>query len=560
MSRAEQGEVAGSSTGALENEVDFSIQIQEIKALQLKSVQNRKELATNTKSFKKLSDDESKLKEFKTLLKQYQSEIDSLTNRCTVSENFILKVNEVSELKKDNEVSREEEAIKEKEKDDLLSKELDLKEERINQLLIRNDELLSELKKSKTKKVEDDSDNTNEAKLNQLEFENIQLMNKLDQLEQLNKAANYKVNSVTKSLQSLTDKNEKLNQSLKRVKDYDELKNELNTLRIISFGTNNNDNKNSFDDSDSDDEADEDPVKGTQVEKPNDNQLDEILISRNKKLNDELIKYRSIQDEFENKIKSLEKKLNESTATIDKLTKSNTDLENELNHIDVSNRNKFDTVSMISSYTRKSSHPSGSRRLSPASSIAGGVIEEEQDSNNHNSSSVLPIITSQRDRFRSRNIELESQLKKQTITINELKLEISKLKKNNTELFERTRYLSSFQRGPVNRLNNNNSNNNNSSSITENQLENNYEESLHPLTKFRQHEQERIASKLSPLERIFLSFAKAILANKTSRMLFLIYCFGLHCLIMLMSIYVMSLHGTLTPEVGRLDKTVTTIS
>jgi len=39
-------------------------------------------------------------------------------------------------------------------------------------------------------------------------------------------------------------------------------------------------------------------------------------------------------------------------------------------------------------------------------------------------------------------------------------------------------------------------------------------------------------------------------------MLFLIYCIGLHCLVMTMSVYVMSLYGSLTPEVGIIDKSV----
>lgn len=514
-----------------EENVDFSKQIAEIKALQLKSIQNRKELSSNTKTFKKLTSDELKLKEFKSLLKQYQMEIDSLTKRCASSEEFIIKANEINETNKQEELSKEDEAIKEKEKDDLLSNELELKEERITQLVLRNEELMDELRKAKVQKSKIDSEEDNLIKLNQLEFENIQLINKLDNLETENKSSKNQIVNLNKSIESLNKENSNLSSNLNKLKDYDDIKNELNTLRVISFGGDVNE-KNSFDDSDSEDDDEEE-----------EDQLDEILISRNKKLNDDLIKYRSNQSEFENKIKALEDKLNDSLITIEKLNKANETLENELNHFDKSiNNNNFDTMSISSTFTKKTG-----RRLSPASSIAGGIIEEEE---NH-SLSVLPIITSQRDRFRSKNIELESQLKKQTILINELRLEISKLKKSNTELFERTRYLSSFQKGTVNRFN---------SKDHENQIENNYEESLHPLAKFRQIEQERIASKLSPLERIFLSFAKAILANKTSRMLFLIYCFGLHCLIMLMSIYVMSLHGTLTPEVGKLDKTVTTIN
>lgn len=86
---------------------------------------------------------------------------------------------------------------------------------------------------------------------------------------------------------------------------------------------------------------------------------------------------------------------------------------------------------------------------------------------------------------------------------------------------------------------------------TEAQYSNKYEESLHPLASFRKKEMDYYRrEKLSLLEKLFISFANIILQNKTSRMIFLFYCIGLHGLVFMMSMYVINISGYLTPEVG----------
>ncbi|OUM68045.1 hypothetical protein PIROE2DRAFT_23437, partial [Piromyces sp. E2] len=58
---------------------------------QKESLASRKQLAEQTRDFKKLSNDE-KLIKFKTLLKAYQNEIDNITKRSKVSETAFLNV------------------------------------------------------------------------------------------------------------------------------------------------------------------------------------------------------------------------------------------------------------------------------------------------------------------------------------------------------------------------------------------------------------------------------------------------------------------------------------
>lgn len=65
--------------------------------------------------------------------------------------------------------------------------------------------------------------------------------------------------------------------------------------------------------------------------------------------------------------------------------------------------------------------------------------------NGSDESSILPIITKQRDRFREKNNELEEELRKLQNKVNDLKRQVNALKHDNEELYERGRYLASFQ-------------------------------------------------------------------------------------------------------------------
>lgn len=646
---------------------DLDTRGEEIQNLQSSTLESRKLLASKTKEFKKL-DEELKTKEFKHLLKQYQQEIDTLTERAKVGEQAFFEVykaiaelpdpkplleasldsviasQEVQELREKNEelqsevlkyadyeqikakllrleqksaetltnrlkLQEEELSAQFKEKEaqwaqkeegwtkkitelnssvkelktqqkvdklklknqrialgedpdadddepttidttttatshelESLRKESEFKEKRVQQLEARNSELYRELTRAKSDAEAREAKLAQELKLSELESENASLVAQLEhfksQSESGERSKNTQINGLQREVNTLSSELTSLKNKLSSYRDYDEIKKELNTLRAISFG--------SGDDSESGEDDEQDPVKSSST------QLDEILAQRNKKLTAEIADFRSKQSQMLEKIAYLEQELKKSQQETIKIANLNTQLESDLQQLDQAAA-KYDTMSMISGVTRATTRtsvptPSSSnRRLSPASSIAGGVIPEEGVS--EASASVLPIITSQRDRFRARNNELESQLKKQATQITELRSQITKLKKDNTSLVEKTRYLSSFQ-GSVRRGGSNNPD-------PETQYDESYEESLHPLARFRQKEQERVASRLSPLERIFLSFAKAILANKTSRMLFLGYCVGLHGVVMMMSIYVMSLHGASVQEVGVVDKSAT---
>ena len=56
-------------------------------------------------------------------------------------------------------------------------------------------------------------------------------------------------------------------------------------------------------------------------------------------------------------------------------------------------------------------------------------------------SGILPMITAQRDRFKKRNAQLETELSESHRAVSKLRQEIAALQKDNLQLYEKTRYV-----------------------------------------------------------------------------------------------------------------------
>lgn len=370
----------------------------------------------------------------------------------------------------------------------------------------RNEQLRRELSMVKSKIDDNDAQKENRKRIFELESENSralatlgQLRNKLQsaQSDQKDKGDHYE-----RQIGQLTAEVRNLKTKLEETNDYDELKQELHILRQLEFGT---DEQN---DSDS-------------------NEVDSLLMQRNKALTSELADIRLQHDGLVSKIGELEHTIKSTEVELNNAYAHNRRLEADLQNAVESHRFN-DTASMISGVSKFTTMTRGT-------------------SGNEESQSILPIITKQRDRFRDRCTELEEEYRKLTAVINEYKRQVTQLKKDNEDLYERTRYLAStstastgrrvFQPKP-------------NMDLESNPYRQSYESKLHPIEQFRMQEQERISSRLSPAERLFISLTRAVLATRATRMLFLIYCVGLHCVVMFVTIYAMGLNTKMVPEVG----------
>lgn len=410
----------------------------------------------------------------------------------------------------------------------LVTQELETTQARIYQLEKRNEELSGALAKATSEAEKETELHAKELKLNQLESENALLS---ASYEQERKSTSHAINELKEQLNGIVAESESYKSELETVRrklnnysDYNKIKEELSALKKIEFGVNEDDSDNDI-----------------RSEDKNDNTFESSLLSANKKLQATLAEYRSKSTAQEEERNELKKSVDQLKQQIAILKEANEKLETDLEKVENVSPHFNETASMMSGVTRQMNNRT-SHKMSPTSSIIG-IPEDGELSGNQ--STILPIVTKQRDRFRSRNMDLEKQLRQGNSEKGKLKLEISKLKGDNTKLYERIRYLQSY--------NNNNAPVNQSTGgiDVESQYSRVYDESLHPMANFRQNELNHYKNKkLSALEKLFSSFAKVILQNKMTRMVFLFYCIGLHGLVFMMSMYVINISGYMTPEVG----------
>lgn len=433
----------------------------------------------------------------------------------------------------------------------LLTQELEATQARILQLEKRNEELSGALTRAESEVASESTLHSKNVKISHLETENALLSVSLEK-ERISHSKkmskiNEKLQKLETEISTYKSELEVTSRKLKNYSDYDEIKNELYALKKIEFGTNSDLEDNIP--SDNNDYADDVEHNKYKV-----NNVGNTLLAANKKLQASLSELRvSYNNTKEQNIK-LDNKVKDLTKRLKEMEEQNIKLEADLEKIDIVEPKFNDTASIMSSMSRQVNNRVGfNGKWSPTSSIIG--IPEESESEialSGNNSNILPIITKQRDRFRAKNTELEKQLRQYNNEKNKLKSEIMKLKSDNTNLYEKVRYLSSYDA-----IHNNNNGSldiglKNSGNVdAEAQYFNTYEESLHPLASFRKKERDYYRrERLSMLERVFVSFANIILQNKTSRMIFLFYCIGLHGLVFMMSMYVINISGYLTPEVG----------
>ncbi|NWT61358.1 CASP protein, partial [Erythrocercus mccallii] len=124
--------------------------------------------------------------------------------------------------------------------------------------------------------------------------------------------------------------------------------------------------------------------------------------------------------------------------------------------------------------------------------------------------SLLSIISSQRERFRAKNQELEGS-------------ELDSLRADNIKLYEKIKFLQSYPgRGS-------------SRDDTEQRYSSQYEERLDPFSSFSRKERQRKYLSLSPWDKATLGMGRLILSNKTARTVAFFYTLFLHCLVFLVS-------------------------
>lgn len=374
--------------------------------------------------------------------------------------------------------------------------------------------------------------------------ENSSLIRKLDasraEKETLKRDLETKLRGLEREVALLKDERDTVKAKVQKWGDYDDIKQELEVLKSIEFSTG--------DDDEAKDEADDANGHGA---KSKGDTLEQLLLSRNKKLNEELTILRVSHQDLQSRLSNLQEELSRTNSELEKSQNLNEKLEEDLANLQSQAANAFPSgASVAGTYVSRyaPSVAAGRRggRTSPTSSIISGFNPRDMPLGEPmgGGSGILPMITAQRDRFKKRNAQLEQELSGTHRTVSQLRQEIAALQKDNLNLYEKTRYVSSYNRSSGTGATTSSSSyatNPNPSTVAigggasgdvgMDRYRTAYESNISPFAAFRGKESARAYKRMSFPERVVYTVTRAVLASRTSRNLFAAYCVALHLLV-----------------------------
>lgn len=372
-----------------------------------------------------------------------------------------------------------------------------------------------------------------------LRSENSSLLSKLDaariERDSKKRDLDVKLRSLEREIGLLKEDRDTLTEKVKKWNDYDEVKQELEVLKSIEFST-----------GDDDDETIE-TTNGDSASKSKGATLEQLLLARNKKLSDELTILRVSHQDLQSRLQTMQTELDSATADLETAQNLNVTLENDLATVQQESSNAFPSGASVAG-TYKSHYPQSTApsafqsrrgRVSPTSSIISGLDPRSSMTESSGGSGILPMITAQRDRFKKLNSQLSNEVSESHRTVTSLRSEIASLQKDNLNLYEKTRYISSYNRTGSSAVSNAPQQSTVPFSPSSPQgdslgrYRSAYESNISPFAQFRGRESARAYKRMSLPERIVFSITRMVLATRTSRNMFAAYCVALHMLVFL---------------------------
>lgn len=333
-----------------------------------------------------------------------------------------------------------------------------------------------------------------EAELRAKERETAQLVEDVQRLQasltKLRETTSSQISQLEQQLSSKSAVLKELEEKLERQADYEEVKKELSILKTMEFG----------------------PDSVQDSSKP----LEVLLLEKNRTLQSESAALRIANTELSGRYSQLQV---EFSAAV-RIGAEQKELILKLEH-------DLSTVQNMSSLSRPDADgsevgnmgniPEPVKEASAAFTGAGLHPELPQGQMD----SLLSIISSQRERFRSRNQELEAENRSMQQTMQALQGELDSLRADNIKLYEKIKFLQSYP-GRAG-----------GSDDTVMRYSSQYEERLDPFASFSKRERQRRYLSLSPWDKATLSLGRVILSNKMARTIAFFYTLFLHCLVFL---------------------------
>uniref|UniRef100_A0A1A8DHP5 Protein CASP n=1 Tax=Nothobranchius kadleci TaxID=1051664 RepID=A0A1A8DHP5_NOTKA len=351
-------------------------------------------------------------------------------------------------------------------------------------------------------KVDPDSEQTAEAashsgleaELRAKERETAQLVEDVQRLQaSLTKLRETTSSQISQLEQQLSNKSavlKELEEKLERQADYEEVKKELSILKTMEFGTS---------------ESVQDSSKPLEV----------LLLEKNRTLQSESAALRIANTELSGRYSELQVEFSAAVRTSAEQKELILKLEYDLS-----------TIQAMSSISRPDADGSDVRNIpdpikEATAMFAGSGVSPNPELPQGQMDSLLSIISSQRERFRSRNQELEAENRSMQQTMQALQSELDSLRADNIKLYEKIKFLQSYP-GRAG-----------GSDDTVMRYSSQYEERLDPFSSFSKRERQRRYLSLSPWDKATLSLGRVILSNKMARTIAFFYTLFLHCLVFL---------------------------
>lgn len=443
---------------------------------------------------------------------------------------------------------------------EMLNSDLERTSARLAEMEARNEQLRIDLAHNKSQATTQAASLEDDPGYMRMRTENRALLRKLDaarvEREGIRRELDGKVKTLERESSRLKEERDSLKTKVQKWSDYENVKQELEVLKSIEFSTGDDDEPGlGLGGGVTGGEEEAERAKGGDT-------LERLLLARNKKLGDELTILRVSHQDLQGRLQGLQEELSRTNGELDKAQRLNEKLEDDLANMQAEAPNAFPSGASVAG-TYVSRFPASSRkggRISPTSSIIGGLDSRGPSLLGENlgggggaggGSGILPMITAQRDRFKKRNAELEQELSDTHRSVSQLRQEIAALQKDNLNLYEKTRYISTYNRGsggsgstslaypgggggavsPGGMTSPNPSTI--AMGIPLDRYRRAYESNISPFAAFRGRESARAYKRMSLPERVVYSVTRMVLASRTSRNLFAAYCVALHVLVFL---------------------------
>lgn len=249
--------------------------------------------------------------------------------------------------------------------------------------------------------------------------------------------------------------------------------------------------------------------------------LESLLLDKNRKMEHELTQLKVKLSEKADLLAEAEAKVVELTLKVNEQHKLIAKLEDDIlkNYSSADRKgalfNDWDVPNVVTTEEAEGSE--------------GRHTFSDQDQN-----SMLKVICSQRDRFRSRLREAEEEIRQLKEKLGFLTVELEKTKADNVKLYGKIRYVQDYSleklvsRGPKKSAEDIESG---FSSDVESKYKKIYEDDINPFAAFSRKERDQRYKELGIRDKITLSSGRFLLGNKYARTFVFFYSIGLHLLV-----------------------------